>query len=250
MSQIKYCLWFYLLTMLLNPRVAMANELLLLTHDFPPYTFVQNEQFVGINTDIISKVLQEENIAFRIESINWARAQRIVQNTPNTALLAAGRSKAREEKYAWIGPLVSSTSYLFKLASRKDIAVRTEKDLELYRIVLVRKGVMVDTFEDMGLTAPDNLLLISNASDRFKMIFQNRADLFLGSDITTPYNVRDAGYDLAAIEPVFKLETHGIANHLAVNKDFSPELIQRCNARIQKLWANGYIQQVIENYRL
>lgn len=227
-----------------------AKELLLLTHEFPPYTFTQDNEFVGINTEIISEVLTEENVAFRIESINWARAQRIVETTPNTALLAAGRSKVRENKYAWIGPLVSSSSYLFKLASRKDIVINSLSDLELYRIVLVRRGVMVDTFEEMGLTAPDNLILISNASDRYKILFQKRADLLLGSDLTTPYNVRNAGYDLSAIEPVIELETNGVANHLAVNKDLSPELIEKCNQRIKALWETGYIAQVIERYRL
>lgn len=228
----------------------MADELLILSHDFPPYNFQKDDKFIGINTEIITKVLTEENVSHRIEIINWARAQRIVQTTPNTALLAAGRSKVRENKYAWIGPLVSSSPYLFKLASRKDIVVNTMADLVNYRIVLVRSGVMVDTFEGMGLTAPDNLLLISKSSDTYKMLFQKKADLLLGSDLTTPYRVAFAGYKMSDIERVIEFDPHGVQNYLAVNKDFSPDVIKLVNKRIKALHDSGHVAQIIEKYRL
>lgn len=229
---------------------ALADDLLLLTHDFPPYTYAENGKLTGINTDIVTNVLQAENVSFEIEVINWARAQIIVQNTPNTGLLAAGRSAVREDKYAWIGPLVSSTPHLFKLATRKDVVVKSLGDLSLYRIGLTRRGVMVHTFEQLGLKAPKNLVLVSNASDTYRALFQHRADLILGSDLTTPYNVRNMGYDLSAIEPVIKIAHENIRNYLAVNKAYSPEIIARCNARISNMWESGEIDQIIDSYRL
>ncbi|XOV79838.1 MAG: substrate-binding periplasmic protein [Aestuariibacter sp.] len=222
----------------------------MLTHDFPPYNYKQDGKLIGINTDIITKVLQEENVPFEIEVINWARAQIIVQNTPNTGLLSAGRSPVREDKYAWIGPLVSSTSYLFKLSSRKDIVVKSLDDLSLYRIAITRRSVRVHTFEKMGLTAPRNLLLVSNASDTYQGLFKNRADFILGSDLTTPYNVRNLGYDLSDIEPVIKIGDQNIRNYLAVNKAYSPDIIARSNARISKMWESGEIDRIIDSYRL
>lgn len=222
----------------------------MLTHEFPPYTYREEGKLVGINTDIIVKVLNAENVSFEIEVINWARAQQIVQNTPNTGLLAAGRSKVRENKYAWIGPLVSSKSFLFKLTSRKDIVINSTRDLHLYRIGITRRGVMVDTFEDMGLRAPKNLILVSNASDTYKALFKDQADLILGSDLTTPYNVRNFGYDLSTIEPAFEIINDGIRNHLAVNKSYSPDIIARCNKRIKDMWDSGEIDEIIDDYRL
>lgn len=249
-GSIKRIWQLFLFSMLLPAWSSLCEELLMLTHDFPPYTYIEKGKLQGINTDIIKKVLEEENIPYTIEVINWARAQKIVQSTPNTGLLAAGRSAVREEKYQWIGPLVSSTPYLFKLANRGDVVVETEEDLKLYRIALTRRGVMVDIFEKMGLSAPKNLILVSNATDTYKRLFQNRVELILGSDLTTPYNVRKLGYDLSAIQPVFKMKYDGIRNYLAVNKTFSPELIERCNARINSMWESGAIDQIIDGYRL
>lgn len=243
---------FRLLTLWLSATVivAQADELLLLSHDFPPYSYYKDGQYVGINTDIIVRVLEQENIPFIIESINWARAQQIVQSTPNTALLAAGRSKDREDKYAWVGPLVSSTPFLFKLSNRTDIVVDSLQDLELYRIALTRHGVMVPTFEKMGLTAPKNLVFVASARDTYRMLFQSRADFILGSDLTTPYNVRRLGYDLSVIEPVIKIDYEGTGNHLALNKNYSPDIIARANARIQMMRETGEIARITDRYRL
>lgn len=229
---------------------AQADELLLLTHDFPPYNFTKDNKFIGINTEIISQVLEQEKLAFKIESINWARAQQIVQTTPNTALLAAGRSAAREEQYAWVGPLVSSTSYLFKLSAREDVVVNSLADLELYRIALTRRGVMVPTFKSLGLSEPDNLTLVADAQDTYRMLVQQRVDLILGSDLTTPYNLRKLGYDLAAIEPVIPIDYKGMGNHLALHKSYSPKNIVRLNARVKSMWESGEVDKIIDRYRL
>lgn len=240
---------FILLLILSSPN-AQAADLLILTHDFPPYNYREKDKFIGINTEIIDKVLKAEGIAYELEVINWARAQEIVQHTPNTGLLAAGRSKVRETKYAWIGPLVSSTSYLFKLSAREDIKVTSLDDLKHYRLAITRRGVMSDFFRNLGLSAPDNLIFVSKASDTYRALFQNRADLIIGSELTTPYNVKNFGYELSAVEPTIELKTEKIQNHLAVNKNYSPELIARCNTRIKAMWESGEIDRIIDTYRL
>lgn len=249
-SRIQLYCRLTILCLFMPALCAHADELLMLTHDFPPYNFRNDGMFVGINTEIITQVLKQENIPYKIENINWARAQKIVQSTPNTALLSAGRSKVREDKYAWIGPLVSSGSFLYKLTSRSDIKVDSFDDLKRYRIAITRSGVMVDKFQSIGLYEPKNLLLLSKATDTYRALFRQRADFIIGSDLTTPYNLRALGYDLSAIEAEFEVTVHSVRNYLAVHKDFSPELIERCNKLIGEMEASGEIQRIIEKYRL
>lgn len=238
------------LSFCLFSSISFAEELLLLSHHFPPYNFIQEDKFVGINTDIISQILEAEDIAFRIEDINWARAQQIVQSTPGTALLAAGRNAEREHKYAWVGPLVSSTPYLFKLSSRNDVSVKSLADLKFYRIALTRRGVMVPTFLKLGLSAPENLVFVAGAEETYGMLFQQRVDLIIGSDLTMPYNLHNLGYELNALEAAIQIDFKGAGNHLALHKSYSPERIERLNARIKKMWDSGEIDVIVDSYRL
>ncbi|BDX05481.1 hypothetical protein MACH26_10020 [Planctobacterium marinum] len=173
-----------------------------------------------------------------------------MQSTPDTALLAAGRNVEREHQYAWVGPLVSSTPYLFKLSSREDVSVSSFADLKFYRIGLTRRGVMVPTFKKLGLKVPENLILVSGAEETYGMLFQKRVDLILGSDLTMPYNLRNLGYELDALEPVIQIDYEGSGNHLALHKSYSAESIERLNARIKKMWNSGEIEGIIDSYRL
>ena len=232
------------------PLLVKAEELILLTHDFPPYNFRENNQYVGINTEIIVAALQAEKVDYRFQTLNWARAQRMVQSTPNTALLSAGRSKVREKLYAWVGPLVSSRSFLYGLTSRNDYKVTSVDDMLNYRISVTRKGVMVEPFLRLGLREPDHLMLVANASDTYRALFKGRADFIVGSELTVPYQLRSLGYGPRDLKPVFEIDSYTVDNYLAVHKDLPPELIERLNRQIKALRDSGKTQLIINKYRL
>lgn len=246
----KLCLAYLLISLLVNTPQSEAEEFNILTHELPPFNFRENGKYIGINTEIIEKVLKQENIPYKIEAINWARAQKMVQQLPNTALLSAGRSQERENKYAWIGPLVTSPAYLFKLSSRSDVQVDSNEDLKHFLIGTTRRNVMADYFINLGLKEPDNLLFVAKASDNYRALFKSRVDLVIGSELTTPYTVRDLGFNYSAVESTIEIKMNEMLSYLAVNKTFSPELISRCNARIKSMWENGEIDAIVDSYRL
>lgn len=249
-TKLRLCVRLLLLFSLLPYTSLHAENLLMLAQDFPPYTYQEDGKQVGINTEIITRVLEAENIPYNLEIINWARAQKIVQSTPNTGLLSAGRSEVRENIYGWIGPLVSSRSYLFNLTSRDDINVKTAADLKQYRVASTRHSVYVGVLRDLGLSEEENIMMVSSTEDTYKALFQNRADFIVGSDMTTPYNLRRLGYDLTSIKIAKELKITKMNNYLAVNKSFSAELIERCNARIAQMWESGEVDKIIDKYRL
>ena len=244
--------WYRLigLVALLLPLTATAGELVILTHDFPPYNFRKNNQYVGINTDIVTSALKAEKVKFRIQTLNWARAQKMVQSTPDTALLSAGRSEARERLYDWVGPLISSRSFLYGLSRRDDYKISSVEDILNYRISVTRKGVMVDQFIRLGLYESKNLMLVANASDTYRAIFKGRADLIVGSELTVPYQLRSLGYRVRALKPIFEIDSYSVDNYLAVNKGMSKELIERLNRRIKTMHDSGQMEKIIAKYRL
>ncbi|WP_020406316.1 substrate-binding periplasmic protein [Hahella ganghwensis] len=64
--------------------------------EFPPFEFVQNNQIVGIDIDIITRIFSEMDIPVTFQIVPWKRAWYMVENGDAEAVLSTSRSKTRD----------------------------------------------------------------------------------------------------------------------------------------------------------
>ncbi|GAA0362951.1 ABC transporter substrate-binding protein [Bowmanella denitrificans] len=242
------CAWTFLF--LLSGQLWATPTLVIYTQDLEPYHFIQDGRPGGMNYQLISQALDDEGIQYRMEKINWARAVVLVNKTPNTALLTLPRNIHRENQFKWVGPLVSSQPYFYRLRQRQDIDVRTLNDAIKLRIAVVRNGEWHQRLLALGMQEGELLYPVARISDTYSMVFMERVELIPGSDLTMPYMARDAGYDAEQLEPAMALPRRSTGNHLALNPDASDELVERLNKRVELLKAEGLIQQLKRQYAL
>ncbi|MBB1488750.1 substrate-binding periplasmic protein [Oceanospirillum sediminis] len=119
--------WFLLYILMGISPVSFAEsdqeKLTILTHHYPPFSYLENGEPSGMATDILNLVLNEINYQnYEVIYLPWKRAFLSAESKKNTLLYPFSRSKERENKFHWLGSAGPRQISLFKLASSNKIA--------------------------------------------------------------------------------------------------------------------------------
>ena len=106
----KILLALLLLTFSLNA----GEKIRLLAEIFPPFQYKIEGRLIGISTDIVNAIQKEIGAHEKIEIYPWTRALKIVNKKKNSAIFSMHRTKEREHKYKWVGPLRFMKLVFFK----------------------------------------------------------------------------------------------------------------------------------------
>lgn len=243
------CLWGLLLILLCGQAQA-TPELVIYTQNLEPYHYMEDGKPRGINYELVRRALDDEGIRYRIERINWARAVKLVQETPNTALLTLPRNIHRETQFKWVGPLLSSQPYFYRLKQNDEIQLTTLNDAVKLRIAVVRNGEWHQRLLALGMNEGELLFPVTHISDTYNMLFMGRVELIPGSDITMPFMAQEAGYGAELLSPALTLPKRSIGNHLAFNINTDEHLVRRLNRRIEQLKEQGLLDKLKSSYQI
>ncbi|MCV2884899.1 transporter substrate-binding domain-containing protein [Aestuariibacter sp. AA17] len=249
MSRLSFAI--AILIFALFPTLGYASsQLKIFTEEFPPYNFTQNDELVGINTEIVKELCTVAGISCSIELLPWTRAYNLARQTKNTAVFSTSRNPEREKLFHWIGPLASSKTNFYRLKKRHDIKIRKESDLLSYTIGIARSDVYHDVLVDLGFKPEENLLMFSRKHDDMHVFFNGKLDLIIGSELTLPYQLTSVGFEPNEVIPVYTLKHAFIrGNYLALNRDTDSDIKSKLNTAFIKLKKRDFIEQVIDKYR-
>lgn len=108
--------------------LAFAQEITIVTENYPPYQYGENSEVKGLNTEIVNSILKELNMEVRIEMYPWAPAYQMVIENKNTLIYKIFRTQVRENLFKWVGTKAPAKLCLFALKEREDIKVETLED--------------------------------------------------------------------------------------------------------------------------
>lgn len=243
------CICSLFLALLCGQAQALP-ELVIYTQNLEPYHYMEEGEPRGINYELVRQALEQEGVNYRVERVNWARAVKLVQDTPNTALLTLPRNIHRETQFKWVGPLLSSQPYFYRLKQNEEVQLSTLNDALSLRIAVVRNGEWHQRLLALGMNEGELLFPVTHISDTYNMLFLGRVELIPGSDITMPFMAREAGYGAELLTPALALPKRSIGNHLALNTHADAQLVQRLNQRIELLKAQGLLHKLKNQYQL
>ncbi len=119
------------------------NDLVLITEQYPPFSFEIAGKIQGITVDVLVKMLEKTGSTLKREDIKiwpWARGYNKVQTKKNTCLFGMTRNEKREKLFKWVGPVAPTKT---SLIARKDsnIKIQSDKDLNQYKIGVIRDDI-------------------------------------------------------------------------------------------------------------
>ena len=237
--------WWMFLTASLVAWAAAAQPLTVVTEEYPPYNYLDdNKQVVGVSTDVVKEVLRRANLPYRISLYPWARAYHMAQNQPNVLIYSIGRSSQREALFQWVDVIAPYNVFLYRLKSRPEVQVQRIDQLPRYRIGAVRDDVRAQYLERNGITAD----LVVDDSANAKKLASQRIDLFPIDEIALVALYRREGMDPQSVEKALHLPDLSSGLYMAFSLQTAPEIVERCRNALREMRRDGTLDRIKAAY--
>lgn len=226
------------------------NDLVLMTENYPPFNFSQNDKLQGISVDLIEAMLKNagsDKSRKDIQLLPWARGYHYLQNEKNACLFATTKTEEREKLFKWAGPISDTT---IVLTSRKDrkVSIKTPDDLKKYRVGAVIKDIGEQLLLEAGLTpkAIDSTGGTNAILKSIKKMNIGRMDAFAYEESVLKWELKQQGFDVMQYETVYVLKTGEL--YYAFNSETSDQIIHKLQESLDELKRTGEYQKIRDKY--
>ena len=233
--------------LLYRPAAVSAAPLAILTEEFPPYNYTEDDRLRGISTDILRLMLAQAGMDVPAQSFQvlpWSRAYQDALSHPGALLFSVTRTQEREGLFKWIGPIAPNRNVLLARKDRRlDISdFQQAQDL--------RVGAIRDDAGEQLLVArgypPKWIDLTSDARSNMLKLESGRIDLFAYPETVFKWMVAQSGKNVDDYETVFVLHEGHV--YFAVNKNTPDEIVEKLQKSLDALKESGKVQEIIDSY--
>lgn len=235
--------WRLVLSLCWVSLQSKADTLTLYTEHFPPYSYEQNKQVTGLNTEIVRRSCELAKITCEFQLLPWLRAYEATQKDGNSGLFSTSRNPLRENIFQWVGPLAHSNAQMYWLKSRSEQPPRSLEEAKKFIVAVARGDVYELYLQSQGFEVDVNLLRFNSKSDAVLPFLHGKVDLLIASELILPVWLGQYQHSADAVEPVIDLSQVG-HNYLALNMAVSRETRVRLQAALDELRSNGEFQQI------
>jgi polar amino acid transport system substrate-binding protein len=215
----------------------------LVTEEYPPVTFVKAGKPSGFVTDMVREIAARQGIPDNIRLTSWKNGYNLALLNPKVVLFSAERTPEREGLFHWVGPVGRNSAILY---ARKGSGIRINSLDEARKVAAI--GTTTDWFTEQQLKREgfDNLLSSPDPRDNVRQLMNGDVQLAVFTDITVPEIVREAGYGMADLEPVFTVGRTYF--YIALSRDTPAEVVASWQATLDQLKQDGTFERIYRNY--
>jgi len=225
-----------------------SESITIMTEVFPPFQIVNEGELTGgISVEIVRAIQKEVGNNSKIKVYPWSRGMKLLEKRKNYALFSTLRTKQRENKFKWVGPLAKMELVFFKKTNSKIKINSIDDAKKVSKIGVTNKVANYDILKAMGFK---NLDVIKSGVDvkNIKKLIKGRIDLWPALKSTGIYNAKIMGY-AGKIEPIDNVTIFEGDLYIAFNKNTDDKIIKKWQSALDKLKENGTIKEIIKRYK-
>jgi len=222
-----------------------GQEVTIVTEDFPPFNYMENDVMKGMSTEVVLAVLEEVGVKPNIKLLPWARAYRIATTEKNHIIYSIVRDQDREELFHWIGAIASYHTSLYKLKAREDIEIKSLNDAKAYLIGCSRSDVITSHLKRNGFTRLD---IVTTDVQNLHRLIRGRVDLIGYEEASFVQKVQQEGLDLSLYEKAYRVEDLSGDLYMAFSKSSDTTLVHKFQEGLQVIKERGVIKNIQTNY--
>jgi len=228
---------------LILPRSLLANELMILTEDLPPLNYVENGVLVGPAVEMVKEIQRRVGSIEQIQIYPWARAYQMALEEKNIIIFGIARTKVRESKFKWIGPIAEKRDIL---AAKRGSGIKINKLEDAKRVAHI--GTLRDDSKEIFLKANGFNNLVSTHDDRnnAKKLVLGRIDLWATKKPGLKTICRLAGIEYHEIEEAYSMRESTIS--IAFSIKTSDVIVEKWKAAFSQMTLDGTILQIKKNW--
>ncbi|OUR60915.1 hypothetical protein A9Q74_11520 [Colwellia sp. 39_35_sub15_T18] len=241
----------FIAVILLLSSTTTSQSLRVVTEDLPPLQILQkNGQITGVMVEVVETLLKKAAIDGKVEIFPWARSYQIAKEHKNTLIFSMFRDESREQKFQWLGKLLTINSYLVALKSNNDFNINTIEDAKKYSVGSVREDLAEHYLEKHGFVENKNLYLSSDYKVLWHMLYSGRTDLAFTNDILWRHELEGTGLDPSKIQFVYQIPNFAADLYLAASLDIDKVTIERLKSALAQMKANGEYQTILRKWHI
>jgi polar amino acid transport system substrate-binding protein len=225
-----------------------TQEIKVVTEYLEPYQIKNPDGSIGgFSTDVIKALFKITKDQYKIQIMPWARAYEVALHKPNILIYSIAHTKSRDNKFHWIGALKEERLYFWGLKKHYDKTNHTVSELKKFKIAVSRNSNSAQY-----LIAQDfsNIYQLANERQNMNMLFIDRVDLILATQITIETRAKSLGYDFNDLQRLNEVAALNNKLSIAFSLETSPALVKQYQMAFQKLVASGELEKIKANWKL
>nr|BFD32178.1 basic amino acid ABC transporter substrate-binding protein [Pigmentibacter ruber] len=228
------------------PIFSFAEDVTIITHDFPSKTEKWGEnQIGGIAGEIISQAFKHKNITFKIIWEPWIRAQEdCLANTDSKSfIIPFTRNPDREKKYIWVSKIYNADTVFISYKGTKPIN-------SLQEVKNKKIGVMLATSYETFLLnqklMKQNIISVPKDSQNVNALEEKTIDAWYTSVIGALSFLKEQKLNIDYYTFGNKIDTE--ENYIATTKKTSEKLISKVKQAIESFKKTPQYSAIVRKY--
>jgi polar amino acid transport system substrate-binding protein len=215
----------------------------LVTEEYPPITFMKDGKPSGFVTDMVREIVARQKIPDNIRLTSWKNAYDMALLHPKVVLFSAERTPEREKLFQWVGPVGKNSAMLY---AKKGSGIRISSLEEAKAIATIATTTNWFTEQHLKRAGFENLRSAPDPRENVRQLMKGEVQLSIFTDITIPEIVRDAGYSMQDLEPVFTVLQTDF--YIAVSRDTPAGVVQAWQSTLDSMKRDGSFESIYRRY--
>ncbi|TYB32013.1 MAG: transporter substrate-binding domain-containing protein [Candidatus Mcinerneyibacterium aminivorans] len=234
------------LSILIFISLIHSRSIRVVTDNYPPYNYREEKEIIGLSTEVVKEVLKRAGLKYsKIEMKPWPRIYKIALYKKNVLIYSIAKTEKRIKKFNWVGKIAPFNVFVYSLKNR-NITIDGLSDLSKYTIGAVKDDIRAQYLIEKGLK--ENIEYADNDWKNILKLTSKRVDVMLNDNISMNYRLKKRNIDRNKIEKSFKIEDLSNGLYMALSRDTSDEIVEKCKKALEKLKNSGGYKKIIEKY--
>lgn len=212
----------------------------------------ENTQQVKVGAMLeLAQVLSDHiKVEATFEILPWARAYETALQEPDVVLIAALKTPQREQELQWIGKVLEAKANLIALKERSDIKINHIDQAKEYVVASVRGYGAAKYLVRQGLSEERNLVLTSQQSQMWRLLFSKRVDLVVANLEIGRFETQHIGLEPTLMHSTMQILELKSELQFATGLSTSDYTVKRLRDGLKDLKEDGSYQAILRKWNL
>lgn len=241
----KHLTLIAVLLWLLHGTSANAETYQVVTEEWAPYNYQENDQLTGMTTDIVRAIMALTGDDFEVLSLPSMRASHVLKHRPKTIMYSMFRTPQREPLYKWIGPIVEESIHAWQLSSAPP--VNTLEQLQAATQITTRHaGLVPDRLQAQGFNNIDRSA--SENRQLYRMLLAARTGIIVGdTDAGVAYYSRQLNIAPGTLRQI-PVELYRSSLYIVFSLDCDDDVVTAWSHALAQLRDSGELKRIQDRY--
>jgi polar amino acid transport system substrate-binding protein len=217
----------------------MPGTIQIYTEACPPFSYYTGKdttrKIEGASVDIVNEIQARTGHVNKLNMSLWLDAYAIVQYLPNSALFNMTRTPEREAMFQWVGPISTSRSYFYTLAS-SGLTVSTIEQAKALQSIATPKGwfthdyLIQNNFQNIVATA-------LTSTEAFQQLLNGEVQALLMTDLDVKWLAEISETPLANLTQ--QLQASDLKDYIAFSLNTPASTVQQWQQYLVAMNSDG-----------